>query len=32
MIVNVQDLGVIGMSLVCVAIVFVFFRFTRLGL
>jgi branched-chain amino acid transport system permease protein len=29
---NVQDLGVIGMSLVCVAIVFVFFRFTRLGL
>ena len=29
---NVQDLGVIGVSLVCVAIVFVFFRFTRLGL
>jgi branched-chain amino acid transport system permease protein len=31
-IVNVQDLGVIGVSLLCVAIVFVFFRFTRLGL
>src|SRR4029079_7795991 len=31
-IVNKQDLGVIGISLVCVAIVFVFFRFTRLGL
>jgi branched-chain amino acid transport system permease protein len=31
-IVNVQDLGVIGVSLVCVAIVFVFFRLTRLGL
>ena len=31
-VVNVQDLGVIGVSLVCVAIVFVFFRFTRLGL
>jgi branched-chain amino acid transport system permease protein len=29
---NVQDLGVIGVSLICVAIVFVFFRFTRLGL
>jgi branched-chain amino acid transport system permease protein len=29
---NVQDLGVIGVSLVCVAIVFAFFRFTRLGL
>jgi branched-chain amino acid transport system permease protein len=29
---NVQDLGVIGVSLLCVAIVFVFFRFTRLGL
>jgi branched-chain amino acid transport system permease protein len=31
-IVNVQDLGVIGVSLLCVAIVFAFFRFTRLGL
>jgi branched-chain amino acid transport system permease protein len=31
-VVNVQDLGVIGVSLLCVAIVFVFFRFTRLGL
>jgi branched-chain amino acid transport system permease protein len=31
-VVNVQDLGVIGVSLVCVAVVFVFFRFTRLGL
>ena len=31
-IVNMQDLGVIGVSLVCVAIVFLFFRFTRLGL
>jgi len=31
-IVNKQDLGVIGISLICVAIVFVFFRFTRLGL
>ncbi len=29
---NVQDLGVIGVSLICVAIVFIFFRFTRLGL
>jgi branched-chain amino acid transport system permease protein len=29
---NVQDLGVIGVSLACVAIVFLFFRFTRLGL
>jgi branched-chain amino acid transport system permease protein len=29
---NVQDLGVIGVSLLCVAIVFVFFRYTRLGL
>jgi branched-chain amino acid transport system permease protein len=29
---NVQDHGVIGDSLLCVAIVFVFFRFTRLGL
>jgi branched-chain amino acid transport system permease protein len=29
---NVQDLGVIGVSLVCVLIVFLFFRFTRLGL
>jgi branched-chain amino acid transport system permease protein len=29
---NVQDLGVIGVSLVCVVLVFVFFRFTRLGL
>ena len=29
---NVQDLGVIGVSLVCVLIVFVFFRFTRIGL
>jgi branched-chain amino acid transport system permease protein len=31
-IINKQDLGVIGISLVCVAIVFVFFRFTRIGL
>jgi branched-chain amino acid transport system permease protein len=31
-VVNVQDLGVIGVSLLCVAIVFAFFRFTRLGL
>ena len=31
-VINVQDLGVIGVSLFCVAIVFVFFRFTRLGL
>ncbi|HKP17392.1 MAG TPA: branched-chain amino acid ABC transporter permease [Gaiellaceae bacterium] len=29
---NVQDLGVIGVSLLCVAVVFLFFRFTRLGL
>jgi branched-chain amino acid transport system permease protein len=29
---NVQDLGVIGVSLVCVVIVFLFFRFTRIGL
>jgi branched-chain amino acid transport system permease protein len=29
---NVQDLGVIGVSLLCVTIVFLFFRFTRLGL
>jgi branched-chain amino acid transport system permease protein len=29
---NVQDLGVIGVSLLCVLIVFLFFRFTRLGL
>jgi branched-chain amino acid transport system permease protein len=29
---NVQDLGVIGVSLVCVTLVFVFFRFSRLGL
>ena len=29
---NVQDLGVIGVSLACVVIVFGFFRFTRLGL
>ncbi len=29
---NVQDLGVIGVSLVCVLIVFLFFRFTRTGL
>ena len=31
-IMNVQDLGVIGVSLACVAIVFCFFNFTRLGL
>ena len=31
-VVNVQDLGVIGVSLACVAIVFIFFRFTRVGL
>jgi len=31
-VVNVQDLGVIGVSLVCVVLVFCFFRFTRLGL
>ena len=29
---NVQDLGVIGVSLLCVVLVFLFFRFTRLGL
>src|SRR5438093_267666 len=29
---NVQDLGVIGVSLVCVVIRFLFFRFTRIGL
>ena len=29
---NVQDLGIIGVSLVCVLIVFLFFNFTRLGL
>ena len=29
---NLQDLGVIGVSLACVALVFVLFRFTRLGL
>lgn len=29
---NVQDLGVIGVSLACVLLVFFFFRFTRLGL
>lgn len=29
---NVQDLGVIGVSLACVAAVFLFFRYTRLGL
>ena len=32
MVTNVQDLGVIGVSLVCVLVVFVFFRFTRIGL
>jgi branched-chain amino acid transport system permease protein len=31
-VVNVQDLGVIGVSLACVLLVFCFFRFTRLGL
>src|SRR5439155_4105768 len=31
-VVNVQALGVIGVSLACVAIVFIFFRFTRVGL
>jgi branched-chain amino acid transport system permease protein len=31
-IMNVQDLGVIGVSLACVVLVFLFFRFTRLGL
>jgi branched-chain amino acid transport system permease protein len=31
-VVNVQDLGVIGVSLGCVLLVFCFFRFTRLGL
>jgi branched-chain amino acid transport system permease protein len=29
---NVQDLGIIGVSLLCVVLVFLFFRFTRLGL
>jgi branched-chain amino acid transport system permease protein len=29
---NVQELGVIGVSLACVLIVFLFFNFTRLGL
>lgn len=31
-IINAQDVGIIGVSLACVAIVFVFFRFTRIGL
>jgi branched-chain amino acid transport system permease protein len=31
-IMNVQDLGVIGVSLVCVVLVFLFFNYTRLGL
>ncbi len=31
-VVNVQDLGVIGVSLACVLIVFLFFRYTRVGL
>jgi branched-chain amino acid transport system permease protein len=31
-VISVQDLGTIGVSLACVAIVFVFFRFTRVGL
>jgi branched-chain amino acid transport system permease protein len=30
--INLQDLGVIGVSLACVVVVFVLFRFTRLGL
>ena len=30
--INVQDLGVIGVSFACVAVVFLLFRFTRLGL
>jgi branched-chain amino acid transport system permease protein len=30
--INLQDLGVIGVSFACVAVVFVLFRFTRLGL
>src|SRR6202012_502177 len=29
---NLQDLGVIGVSLACVAVVFLLFRYTRLGL
>jgi branched-chain amino acid transport system permease protein len=29
---NVQDLGVIGVSIACVFVVFVFFNYTRLGL
>jgi branched-chain amino acid transport system permease protein len=29
---NVQDLGVIGISILCVVLVFLFFRFTRIGL
>jgi len=29
---NVQDIGIIGVSLVCVLLVFLFFRYTRLGL
>ena len=29
---NVQDLGVIGVSIACVVLVFLFFNFTRLGL
>jgi branched-chain amino acid transport system permease protein len=32
LVISVQDLGVIGVSLICVAIVFCFFQFTRLGL
>jgi branched-chain amino acid transport system permease protein len=31
-VVQVQDLGIIGVSLLCVILVFLFFRFTRLGL
>jgi branched-chain amino acid transport system permease protein len=31
-VVNVQDLGVIGVSIACVFVVFVFFNYTRLGL
>ena len=30
--INVQDLGVIGVTFACVAVVFVLFRYTRLGL
>ena len=30
--INLQDLGVIGVSFACVAVVFVLFRYTRLGL